>query len=456
MTASQRHPASFRDPAGFVFEKDGRLYRQVNQVYKTDYQQLMQSGLYKHLVAKKMLVAHEEINQNFTGDHDWYTTIAPARLGFISFPYEWCFSQWKRAAMLTLDVQEAAIEHGMVLKDATPFNVQFAGTEPVFIDTLSFEVYDPSQPWVAYRQFMECFMAPLLLARYRSQEMPGLFALYPAGIPLALTARLLPWRCRFNLNAFLHVYLPGMIGAGKKQPASVQQHFTKQKLLTIVRSLQGWVRSLHIKSAASEWSRYYEETILSKAYADAKLELVKAWMKKSEQQRVLDLGTNTGLFALAAADLGRQVVAADADAGCIEALYRSCGQQANLLPLILDISKPTPAIGWMNAERSSFLSRIQPGLTLALALVHHLAIAHNISLTQLSTMFAAISDELIIEFVPKSDPKVQLLLNGRRDIFTLYDEGSFLAAFEHDWLVETRDTIAHSNRVLFYMKRRTL
>ncbi|HEY4148124.1 MAG TPA: hypothetical protein VGM41_04315, partial [Chitinophagaceae bacterium] len=190
MTNSIQHPASYRDPSGFIYEYEGKFYRQVNQRYASHYELFKSSGLYDLLVKEKKILAHTELAENHTHTAEWYKTLLPEQLPFISWPYEWCFGQWKDAALLTLQIMTQSMAHGMILKDATPFNVQFIDCRPVFIDTLSFEKYDPSQPWIAYRQFTEGFLAPLLLAKYRSEELSALFRLYPNGIPLSLVSKL--------------------------------------------------------------------------------------------------------------------------------------------------------------------------------------------------------------------------------------------------------------------------
>jgi hypothetical protein len=153
MTTFKRHPSSFKDPSGFVFESGGKIYRQVNQYYAAHYRQLMESGLYKHLTGHKQLIPHEEVDKNLTQTGEWYTTLLPEPIHHITYAYEWCFEQLQDAALLTLGILRTAIQHGMILKDATPYNIQFQRGQPVFIDTLSFDNYNPQQPWIAYRQF---------------------------------------------------------------------------------------------------------------------------------------------------------------------------------------------------------------------------------------------------------------------------------------------------------------
>jgi len=459
MTNVQQHPASFRDPAGFVFEYGGTFYRQVNQVYAQHYELLNTSGLYDALVKEKKLLPHTELDKNITGAPQWYKTLLPEQLPFISQPWEWCFGQWKDAALLTLGLVRQSMAKGMILKDATPFNIQFTGSRPVFIDSLSFEAYDATQPWIAYRQFTECFLAPLLLARYRSQELTGLFQLYPEGIPLALVAKLLPFKSRFNLNVFLHIHLPARMAAKQHSDAANAKKtaFTQQKLASIIDSLESLVRSLQLPASATTWNNYYEETVLSKTYVEEKMAVVSAWLHQYPAQRVLDIGTNTGLFAEAAAATGAFTIAVDADADCINRLYNTCRQKKikHLLPLRIDITNPSPATGWNNAERSAFLQRASADITLALALVHHLAIGRNIGFGQLANVFHAISPYLIIEFVPKTDPKVALLLQNRKDIFDHYNEAAFVQAFSEKYNVLERTALPDSGRVLFLMNRKT-
>jgi len=458
MTNVVQHPASYRDPAGFVFEYEGTIYRQVNQCYAPHYDLLMRSGLYELLVKKQKLVAHTELEQNLTGAPQWYKTLLPEQLPFISFPYEWCFAQWKAAALLTLNIMQKAMDKGMILKDATPFNIQFAGSRAVFIDTLSFETYDASQPWVAYHQFAECFLAPLLLARYRSQELPGLFERYPNGIPLALVAKLLPFKCRFHLDIYLHIYLPVRVARKDNTSAQKKPVFSHKKLATVISSLESMVRSLKLPASATAWNNYYDETVLSDNYVDQKMLVVSEWLKKIAPQKLLDLGTNTGLFAEAAAAGGAFTIAVDADADCINTLYTTCRQKKtkNLLPLWIDMTNPSPAIGWNNAERPSFLQRAQADCTMALALVHHLAIGRNIGFGLMADSFSCMSPWLIIEFVPKTDPKVALLLRDREDIFDQYHEAGFLQAFGEKYSVSERMVLPDSGRILFLMNRKNI
>lgn len=207
MVKHTRHPSSFKDPAGFIFESGGKVYRQVNQYYASQYGHLMNSGLYNQLTTAKQLIPHQQIDTNFTNSKEWFITLLPEPIQHISYAYEWSFEQLRDAALLTLDLMRKAIQHGMILKDATPYNIQFHNGKPVFIDTLSFEMYDPKQPWIAYRQFCQCFLFPLYLEHYLKTDIQKILSTYIDGIPVDFIAKLLPLKSRLSLGVWLHVYL---------------------------------------------------------------------------------------------------------------------------------------------------------------------------------------------------------------------------------------------------------
>ena len=202
-----RDRASFRDPSGFVFRRGGVLYRQVNPPYREDYDHLMSSGLYEALASDGLLVAHVERPSVPPHEPGAYRILQPDPVPFLSYPYEWCFGALKAAALLTLEIQRRALAHEMVLKDASAYNVQFMGSRPLFIDTLSFARYQPGRPWVAYRQFCEHFLAPLLLISRVDPRLGRMQAVHLDGIPLDLASRLLPGRTWLRLSPLLHVHL---------------------------------------------------------------------------------------------------------------------------------------------------------------------------------------------------------------------------------------------------------
>ncbi|MCC6286564.1 MAG: SAM-dependent methyltransferase [Chitinophagaceae bacterium] len=450
------HPSSYRDAAGFIFEYEGKIYRQVNKVYSDNYTLLHSSGLYTALVKSGKLITHEAIQENITCSNDWYITLLPQQLAFISYPYEWCFDELKDAALLTLNILRTSLDHGMILKDASPFNIQFADGKPVFIDTLSFEKYDTTKPWIAYRQFVECFVVPLVLSSYTSTDFIKQLQLNPDGISTAFAAKVLPFTCRFRLSLLLHIYLPNAVKGSQQSKPAVNTSFSKQKLINIISSFTSLIHSLKPAKAQSAWRNYYEETILSNTYLEEKLLLVKNWIKEVDADTAIDIGTNTGIFAIAAAERFKQVIAIDNDDRCVNDLYLKCKAETikNILPLCVDIANPTPAIGWANKEREAFLSRPGADLIIALAVIHHLIIGRNISMPQVAALFRQMGKYIIVEFVPKSDSKVLEMIKNREDIFYDYNEEGFERSFEVYFNIIRKQKINGTDRVLFLMKKR--
>ncbi len=474
------HPASYRDTDGFVFQHDGQFYRYVHPNYEVHYTQLMNSGLYEELVKKTMLIAHREITEidKFTrppalagtnGDDTAGEGIGngrvllPEQIPFISYPYEWSFDMWKDAALLTLQIAITSLKKGMILKDATAFNIQFYNGKPLFIDTLSFENYEAGKPWVAYRQFSECFLAPLLLMHYCHPGTNKLFAVYPNGIPINVLVGLLPKRSRWNMNTLLHVHLQAKFSGKQKhvqtdqpggQKRGNENNFSKQKLEILLKGLEGYVQKLSPKKIKTTWDDYYTDTISGDEYLNAKTALVISFISDIDYKKVIDLGANDGYFSLIFKN-DKLVIATDADANCINDLYLKIKQEgkANILPLVNDLTTPSPAIGWNNRERESITARLQADLILALALVHHLAITHNVPLAFIADWLQPMGPYLVIEFVPKSDEKVKQLLQNRKDIFESYSLEHFKSIFADKYQILKEVKIGSTNRVLFLMKR---
>ena len=202
-----RERGSFRDPSGFMFQREGVWYRQVNPSYQADYDRLMASGLYQELVAGGLLIPHQEVALELASTDGAYKVLQPEALQFISNPYEWSFGQLKAAALATLAAQKIAFEHGMTLKDASAYNIQFVDDRAVLIDTLSFEQYREGSVWTAYRQFCQHFLAPLALMAYTDIRLSQLLRVYIDGVPLDLAAKLLPLGSRLRLSLLMHIHL---------------------------------------------------------------------------------------------------------------------------------------------------------------------------------------------------------------------------------------------------------
>ncbi|MCW3090757.1 MAG: SAM-dependent methyltransferase [Ferruginibacter sp.] len=450
-----RHPSSFKDSNGFIFKHNEKYYRCIHASYLEHYQSLMQSGLYDRLTTGSWLIPHEEIKDDPELSYAGDLIILPQQVPVITYPYEWSFAMWQDAALLTLNIAKASIEKGMMLKDATPFNIQFVEGKPVFIDTLSFEKYNEQKPWIAYRQFCECFLAPLLLQHYCHVETAKIFASYPGGIPLEILKSLLPGKAKWNLHTYLHVYLQAAMKAGKrKDHAKDANRFSKAKMFLLLNGLISYVEKLKPRKNKTTWDDYYAATILSTQYLQEKTRLVQAFLATISFTTMVDLGANDGHFSMLYKNTGKQVIAVDGDANCINELYLQIRQQkiSNILPIINTLHAPSPAIGWNNEERTSFHDRVRGEVILALALVHHLAIACNIPLEFIVNWLSAMGKYLLVEFVPKTDEKVKLLLQNREDIFMAYTFEGFEQAFSKKFRIMLQEKITGTDRVLYLMQ----
>lgn len=445
------HPSSYRDPSGFIFSHKDKIYRQVNLVYKENFDQLMASGLYDQLISQSLLVPHQQIQSNLTGEKEWYTTLEPMPVPFISYPYEWSFSMLKDAALLTLLLMEKSIQHGMILKDATPYNIQLVNGKMTFIDTLSFEKYDEAKPWIAYRQFCENFLAPLALMNYGSVPLTKLFLSYPEGIPLEVASTLLPFKTRWNIHIQLHIHLNNrVLKKNKKEKSS--KSFSKQKLVHILSSLRSAIGSFHLKHKSTWWN-YYTEAEERDDYLLSKKEIIQGWLKEGDYETAFDAGANDGTFSELLALQNIQVISADTDHFAIEKLYNSVKENGHAIhPLIVDLTNPSPAIGVNNLERFSLLQRLSVDLVIALAVIHHLCVGKNIPFNKMVHFFKGLGKTLIIEYVPKEDEKVKLMLDQKKDIYEWYNQQGFEAAFSAAFLIQSKKVIKDSVRTLYLMK----
>lgn len=446
-----QHPASFRDPSGFIYEKDGTVYRFVSTLYQPNYEMLQSSGLSDELLKKKLLLPYTSLHENHTGRADWYITLVPQYIPLLSYAWEWSFSQLKDAALTTLSICRAAFQKGMILKDATPTNIQFIDGKAKLIDTLSFERYEKDEAWVAYRQFCECFLNPLLLAQYTGFEVHKLMLSYPDGVPASLTSQLLPFKTKLKPSIYLHVHLHASMAVKSTEKANgSNKKISRKNIEQILQNLEDCINDITLPATTTTWNNYYDETILSDEYLKAKKEIVSSILESINYTSVIDLGANEGEFSLLCKKEA-MVVATDFDSACIDSLYRRLKKekQPHILPLVLDLTYPSPGMGWMNAERSSFFQRKSFDLCLALALIHHLAIAKNLSFTQLAEFFAGICNQLIIEFVPKTDPKVEGMLQWRKDIFEEYTEENFEKAFAQYYELNRKTVVGGSQRTMF-------
>jgi hypothetical protein len=448
---------SFRDPSGFVYTRDGTLYRQVNTSFGRSFDAFLSSGLYDELVRDGLLVPHQPVGLELSATDDAYAVIRPQRVDFISYPYEWSFGQLQDAASLTLEIQERALARGFTLRDSSAYNIQFHNGRPILIDTLSLEPLEEGKAWVAYKQFCEQFLLPLTLMSTRDVRCNALLRTYLDGIPLDLGSRLLPRRSWVSLSSLLHIHLhawaQGRYAGSAVSSAAKGRTMSRKGLLTLVKNLGGAVRRLSWRPAGTEWAEYTTDNNYSETAARFKRNLVVTHLRESGARTVWDLGANTGEYSRAARDTAALVVSFDVDPAAVERNYRRVRAEGEtgILPLLLDLTNPSPAQGWAGRERLSVADRGPADAVLALALIHHLAIGHNLPLERVASYLAKLGKVLIIEFVPKSDGQVARLLLSRPDIFPGYTKEGFEQAFSRYFTIQAAAQIADSERWLYCM-----
>jgi SAM-dependent methyltransferase len=459
VTEARPVPGSFRDPAGFVFERDGVLYRQVDRSFGERFDRVRSSGLLDELADAGLLVRHEEADLSLAAAPGAHAVLRPERIPFVSYPHEWCFGQLKDAAITTLAAQRLALARGFTLRDASAYNVQFLRGRSVLIDVLSFEPVRPGEPWVAYRQFCRHFLAPLALMATRDVRLGSLLATHLDGIPLDLAAALLPRRARLRPGLLLHLSAHARSDRGRpgREVRRGRASFSERAFEGLVESLESAVRRLEWDPPATTWSEYYGPGhTYSPASLQRKEELVRKLVEESAAATVWDLGANTGRFSRIAAETGAFTVSFDADPAVVEMAYRELGRdrEHGPLPLVMDLADPSPRRGWAHRERMSLADRGPADLVMALALVHHLAIGNNVPLPSLAAWLSELGRWALVEFVPKSDPQVREMLALRDDVFPGYTEDGFTAAVSERFEIVRREPIEDSGRTLYLLRGR--
>ena len=407
--------SSFRDPSGYVFEQDGELFRQLLPSSSASFEQFTASGLAQRLMASGKIAAFSNDTPNADGP-----VLHLTRLPYVSYPYEWCFSQLRDAGILTLELMEEALEEGMILKDATAFNVAFQHCRPVFLDHTSFEIYQEGTPWCAYRQFVMHFLAPLLLMKKVDLRCLELFRGDVGGIPLDLASHLLPWYTWLQITPLIHIHLHALMEQrySLNQKSSNKPVLPKARLLSLLQELHIQLSSLKPPKQCTLWADYYSKTSYTDTSFSFKRQTVRAFCEKNRGRSAVDLGANCGVFSQIAAEYFEQVIAADFDGRAVEELYRiGQGLACNLQPVLLDLNNPSPDLGVLNEERNSFFSRTKADMVMGLALIHHLRITGNWSIRQIVALFSKLAPCALVEFVPLDDIQVQQLTRGREQIY---------------------------------------
>ncbi len=459
---SIRCAGSFRDPSGTVYLGENCVYRTINQCYAEQWEQVKKTGFFESALAKKLIIPFEETDNAAA---EQYKILQSPLLPFVSYPYEWSFGQYKDAALHTLDVLDEALAFGLVLKDATAYNIQFFNGKPIFIDLLSFEIRDIHKPWEAYLQFCKHFLAPLALMAKRSVSCGRMMETWIEGLPLDLVSSILPWRTKFSVSLGIHLHMHAKMqakyGDARKAKSKVQSVSLKDDaLLKLSQSLRYAINSLEMPhDLQTEWGDYYNDTNYTERGAQDKREyLEKIASENAEKELAVDLGANQGVYSRFLSEYYNNVLAVDIDYLAVEKFYRALKKEAysNILPLVFDLGNPSPNIGWANKERMTFAERCKASYVSALALVHHLVFTAGIPLFSIAEYFSTIVKKngiLAFEFVPLEDSQVQRLLAVRENPFPDYDLSTCKNAFSEYFEVVEEHQVTDSKRTIVIFRK---
>ncbi len=462
---------SFRDPSGRVVYAEGGVWRLVDSKTLGLMRRLEASGLLRDLADEGLIVGtrivepsdpwHGRLLARYPGAQG---VLRHDRIPFISYPYEWSPAMLAAAASSTLRLQGRLLEHGLSLKDASAYNIQFQNARPVLIDIPSIAEADRLDIWPAYGQFCRMFLFPLMLYQHRKADYRGFFLTDLDGVSVETAGRMLGslqiWRPSLWIDVSLQNLLQkqgekaGTPVSGKPPSGSVGNPAVQQMNLN---RLAGIIRRLSNEPRRrSAWSHYMATRSYDAAEGAVKAEFIGRFLKTHRPRRVLDLGCNTGEYSLMAAESGAGVVALDLDADCVDALYRKAtADKRSVLPLWMRVDNPSPAIGFRNLERKSFLERVRSDGVFALALIHHLLVTSRIPLDAIAGMLCSLTvDWCVVEYVAREDPMFQRLLAWREDLYGTYSEPAFEAAFNRYFELVEKQSIIDGRRTLYLYRRK--
>lgn len=453
-------PGSFRDPSGRVVRDGTRILRTVYEPGRAAFEAACEAGIHEAAIGANYLLPMTPLDaEMFAGMEPTPAHVLEHPvLPFVSYPYEWTFSQLRAAAIHHLDFQLFLLERGFTLSDATAYNVQFIGTRPVFIDHLSIVPYVEGELWNGHRQFCMQFLNPLVLWAKRGIAPHAWFRGSLEGIAPEDLAPLLPLRSKFSFTVAAHIVAQGRV---QRNAVSTAKHvgkkarLPKSSLVGMLQGLKGYIGGLKLKGATTVWSDYADNNSYGNAERQAKEFFVAEMVASARPGQLFDIGCNSGDYSQLALDSGADsVVGFDFDFGALERAYSRFEQSgAPVLPLWLDAANPSPDQGWAGEERMSFAKRANADALLALAVIHHLAIGRNVPLDMAVDWLMSLAPVGVIEFPSKRDVMVKTLLATREDIFPDYNEVTFLAAISARGAIRKQAHLGKEGRLMVWYDR---
>ena len=462
---SRIDPGSYRDPGSRVFHLDGNVYRFIDERSLSNWERLTETKFFSEGVASGQIVDTELVSgYGLDEDDGWAAVLRHERIPVISYPYEWTFSMLRDAALLQLDLLLAALAEGMILKDSTPFNVQWRGTSPVFIDIGSFEILEEGEVWVGYRQFLAQYLYPLMLTANVGVPFQPWLRGQPDGLTAQQMSSVMSRRDLMRKSGLLHVALlakseRSQSGAGRDVRSEFKKAgFSKEMIENNVNGLRKIVSNLSWEPGTTRWNEYATGCDHVGLQRDAKAAFVSEMLSGGTQSTVWDLGANDGHFSRIAAETADLVLALDSDYAVLDDLFVSLqadGPQ-NILPLVQDLADPSPGIGWRGTERPPLVERSTPDVVLCLAVIHHLVIGRNIPLRAVVEWFGDLGADVILEWVAPDDPMVLGLTANRKphELHQDYTEDDLRSYLGERFIIDREEELPGGTRRLFALTPR--
>jgi len=454
---------SFRDPSSRVWRDGEHIRRGLDETAAADFEKTATSKFFTKAITAGQIVATEKVDATGPDGRTWAAVLEHECVPVITYPHEWSFSMLQDAALLTLRLVRAAIDEDITTKDATAYNVQFIGARPVFIDVPSFEPYRSGEAWWGYRQFCQMFLFPLMFTAYKDLPHQPWMRGAVDGITPEQARRVLEGRRAGHKGFLSHVWLHAKADArftdGSADTVSDMKKagYKKELYVATIDRLIKLVEGLEWDRSESTWGDYSQRGHYQSKELLLKGDFVRSVAGQAHRSQVWDIGANDGMFSRIAAEHSDTVLAMDADDLVVDRLYRALRADGTtgIVPMYMNFADPSPGIGWNGTERPPLPSRSQPDLVLALAVIHHLALTHNVPTSAILDNFVSLDSEIVLEIPTENDQMVKTLLRHKRagthDAYTL---DAIEAQIGDRFDVRSREELPGGSRVIFHLAPR--
>ena len=448
-------PSSFRDDAGQIFNFKNRIFRSIKNDYIENYNFIKNQDIYQKLINKNLLINSWEakdqdlISQNFD---DVNKFLEHEKLENWTYPYEWTFSQLKKAAIFHLDFQLFLLEENISLKDASAYNIQFKNNKPIFIDILSLQKLDENTPWQGHKQFCEEFLNPLVYSSYFNLPFNEIYKGNLNGISNRQIINLLGYKIFFSFSLLINVYFTESLSSKSGISKKKKERSYKQSQYFLINNLKKFIKKLKYKKNKSTWSNYSNTHSYSKESEIEKENILKSYISTNKPYSLIDMGCNDAKYSFISKELGvKKIIALDYDMQCLEKI--ELDNNEIVTPLYADLSNISPSIGWDNKEKKSFIERFNFDFSLSFAVVHHLAISKNIPLYEVLNFIIKLSKKGLIEFIPNDDEMVKRMKMFKTKDYDDYNLENFLKYLNEKCnIVKVHDLKGSKRKIIYYEK----